>query len=256
MRRATVPAYRLHKPSGQAYVRVPGSGGKLLYLGLFNSQGSRTRYAEVLAAWAAGKATPRPAVAFSPGSRSYTIGRLALEYSRHLETYFGATFGKPSKQAAKERSALVRLVKLFETVEVEEFGPKRLIEYQEALAAEGLSRTTVSHSVGIVRRAVKWAVCQEKVGGGVLHALAAVPPLKPGRSPAKEPKKIRPVSPEHVERTLPFLSPVLRDAVKIQALLGVERTNCSRCGGARSTGPGRYGGTRFPITRIFGEARP
>jgi len=221
MRRGVqVPKYRKHLRSGQAVVTVPGGGGRVVYLGPYNSPESRTRYAEVLAAWAAGKATPRPAVAFSPGSRSYTIGRLALEYSRHLETYFGAAFGKPSKQAAKERSALIRLVKLFETVEVEEFGPKRLIEYQAALAAEGLSRTTVSHSVGIVRRAVKWAVCQEKVGGGVLHALAAVPPLKPGRSPAKEPKKIRPVSPEHVERTLPFLSPVLRDAVKIQALLG------------------------------------
>ncbi len=137
MRRATVPGYRLHKPSGQACVRVPGSGGRLLYLGPYNSPESRTRYAEVLAAWAAGKATPQPATVFSPGSRSYTVGKLALEYCEHAATYYRDRSGNPTSQIYPTRRALTLLVEMFETVEVEEFGPKKLTAFQSALANRG-----------------------------------------------------------------------------------------------------------------------
>ncbi len=45
------PGYRLHKPSGQAYVRI---NGKFHYLGLHGSSESRDRYDELIADWLAG----------------------------------------------------------------------------------------------------------------------------------------------------------------------------------------------------------
>jgi len=49
--RNAVPAYRLHKPTGQAYVRLPdGTGGRrMAYLGAFNSAESRAAYERALA---------------------------------------------------------------------------------------------------------------------------------------------------------------------------------------------------------------
>jgi len=223
MRRGVqVPKYRKHLRSGQAVVTVPGSGGRVIYLGLFNSPESRTRYAEVLAAWAAGKATPQPATVFSPGSRSYTVGRLALEYLEHAVAYYRDRSGRPTSQVYPTRRALALLVEMFETVEVEEFGPKKLTAFQSALANRGLSRTTVAEYLGVVRRAVRWAVCEEKIPGTVRHALEAVENLKPGRSNAAEPRKVKPAPVEHVEAVLGHLAPVLADVVRLQLATGAR----------------------------------
>jgi integrase len=63
---------------------------------------------------------------------------------------------------------------------------------------------------------------QEKVPGTVLHSLQAVPNLKAGRSPAREPKKVRPVEVSQVEAVLPYLSPVLADALRVQLQSGAR----------------------------------
>ena len=43
-----IPAMRLHKPSGQAYVRL---NGKFLYLGAYDSDGARARYDQAIREW-------------------------------------------------------------------------------------------------------------------------------------------------------------------------------------------------------------
>ncbi len=47
-----VPAYSHHKPTNQAYVRLPdGNGGRrAVYLGKYNSPESRAEYARLVAA--------------------------------------------------------------------------------------------------------------------------------------------------------------------------------------------------------------
>jgi integrase len=203
-------------------VTVPGSGGRTVYLGPYNSPESRTRYAEVLAAWAAGKATPQPATVFSPGSRSYTVGKLALEFCQHAATYYRDRSGRPTKTSHTTKRAFHLLIEMFETCEVEDFGPKKLTAFQSALANRGLSRTTVAEYLGVVRRAVRWAVCEEKIPGTVRHALEAVENLKPGRSNAAEPRKVKPAPVEHVEAVLGHLAPVLADVVRLQLATGAR----------------------------------
>ena len=217
-----VPAYRHHSATGQAVVTVPGGGGRVVYLGRFNSPESRARYAEVVSAWLQGKATPEVVPVVSPGSRSYTVGKLALEYNEHISTYYRDAEGRPTSQVYPERRALRLLVERFESVEADSFGPKRLIEFQTALAESGLCRSTIAEYCAATRRAFRWAVMQEKVPGTVLHALQAVPNLKAGRSPAREPKKVLPVPVAVVEQTLPHLSPVLADVVRVQLASGAR----------------------------------
>jgi integrase len=223
MRRGVkIPAYRHHSASGQAVVTVPGGGGAVVYLGPFNSPESRARYAETVAAWLQGKSTPAPVPMLAPGSRSFTVGRLALEYFEHAQQYYRDPQGKETKQVYTERRAMRLLVEAFEAVECEAFGPRKLVEFQQSLAGRGLSRTTVAEYVGAVKRAFRWAVLQERIPGGVMHSLREVPNLKAGRSAAKEPKRVQPVPVEVVEKTLPHLSPVLADVVRVLLLTGAR----------------------------------
>jgi integrase len=175
-----------------------------------------------VAAWLQGKAAPEVVPVLSPGSRSYTVGKLALEYNEHISTYYRDAEGRSTSQVYPERRALRLLVERFEAVEADSFGPKRLIEFQTALAESGLCRSTIAEYVAAVRRAFRWATVQEKVPGTVLHSLQAVPNLKAGRSPAKEPKKVRPVDVAQVEAVLPHLSPVLADALRVQLYSGAR----------------------------------
>ena len=206
-----VPGYRLHSATGQAVVTVPGGGGRVVYLGRFNSPESRARYAEVVSAWLQGKATPEVVPVVSPGSKSYSIGRLALEFNEHISTYYRDAAGNPTSQVYTERRALTLLVERFESVECDEFGPKRLIEFQSGLAESGISRSTIKSYVASIKRAFRWATERELVPGTIFHSLQAVQNLRPGRSPAKEPKRVRPVPVAVVEQTLPHLSPVLQE---------------------------------------------
>ncbi|MFN7765991.1 MAG: tyrosine-type recombinase/integrase [Planctomycetaceae bacterium] len=217
-----VPGYRLHSATGQAVVTVPGGGGRVVYLGRFNSPESRARYAEVVSAWLQGKATPEVVPVVSPGSKSYSIGRLALEFNEHISTYYRDAAGNPTSQVYTERRALTLLVERFESVECDEFGPKRLIEFQSGLAESGISRSTIKSYVASIKRAFRWATERELVPGTIFHSLQAVQNLRPGRSPAKEPKRVRPVPVAVVEQTLPHLSPVLADVVRVQLASGAR----------------------------------
>jgi integrase len=68
----------------------------------------------------------------------------------------------------------------------------------------------------------KWAVAEELVPAEVYHALLAVDGLRKGRSAAREVQPIRPVADEHVEATLPFLTPPVRAMVQVQQLSGMR----------------------------------
>src|SRR5205823_606468 len=52
-KKGTPPQYREHKPTGQAYLRLPLGDGiyKFIYLGPYGSPESRTEYARIIASW-------------------------------------------------------------------------------------------------------------------------------------------------------------------------------------------------------------
>jgi hypothetical protein len=88
------PSYCLHKPSGRAYTRV---NGRMIYLGPWDTEESRGRFAEELEAWSLQQ---------NPASRVLTVDDLALRYLRHCQTYYlrdGRDTGETSK--SRRRSA-------------------------------------------------------------------------------------------------------------------------------------------------------
>src|SRR5215212_3667224 len=89
-RKNTVPAYSHHKPTGQAYVRVPdGAGGRrTVYLGPYESAESRQSYARLVAELAA---VPLPPAVPTPAATLGTplsVNELLLAFWAYADRHY------------------------------------------------------------------------------------------------------------------------------------------------------------------------
>ena len=111
-----LPSYLLHKPTGQARVRI---AGKDYYLGPYGSEESRIAYGELLARTGSGQ-PPDP---FNSGSTTtlgttadsgLTVAELLLAFSRHAEKYYGSTDGKKADEVDCFNSAMRPVRELYD----------------------------------------------------------------------------------------------------------------------------------------------
>ena len=97
-RRTHIPAYRLHKQSGQAIVTLSdGLGGRRDFtLGEFNSPESRAEYGRLLAEWEAnGRRLPK-----SEAAADLSVNELLLRFWPHAEEHYRHPDGSPDTQSA------------------------------------------------------------------------------------------------------------------------------------------------------------
>ena len=209
-----LPSYRLHKASGQAVVTLRGRD---IYLGVFNSPESHEKYQATIAEFIAARGT-------MPQDRArITIAELILHYWRYAqECYSRETLNGSIKPALR------RLRRMFSTAPVSEFGPLKLKAFRQALLDEAgedgerLSRPYINRLVRQVRSLFKWGVGEELVPPSVYHGLLAVEGIRYGRCRAPEPAPVTPVADAVVEATLPHLSSVVADMVRLQRLTGMR----------------------------------
>jgi integrase len=86
----------------------------------------------------------------------------------------------------------------------------------------GLARGVVNQRIGRIRRLMRWAVENELIPASVLEGIRAVAGLQRGRSAARETERFRPVSVSLVEDTLPWLTPVVADMIRLQLATGAR----------------------------------
>src|SRR4051812_9427845 len=104
-----IPSYRLHKPTGQAVVRLDGHDH---YLGRYGTPGSQEAYHRKVAEWvAAGVVAPRgeprgPALHLS-------VNELLLAFWRHAEGYSRRGDGTPTAELGNLRLAVRPLKSLY-----------------------------------------------------------------------------------------------------------------------------------------------
>jgi integrase len=103
-----------------------------------------------------------------------------------------------------------------------EFEPVAFKTIRAEIVKADLCRTTIGYHLGKIRRFIKWAVENELLPGDAYHRLQAVAPLRAGRDGVREPRKIKPVPSEHVDRILPYLLPPVRAMVELQRLTGMR----------------------------------
>jgi len=210
-----IPAYRLHKPSGQGVVTLDG---KDHYLGKWGTDASKEAYHRFVGQWQAnGRYAPREA----EHQVDLTIAELIVRYWGHAEAYYRKN-GKPTSELACTRDSLRSLRQLYGRTPACDFGPLALKVCRESMIEAGLARSTINGRVGRIKRMFKWATETELVPPGVFQGLQAIAGLRRGRAAARETEPVRPVPEEHVTAVFPFVSAQVRAMIELQLLTGMR----------------------------------
>jgi integrase len=215
--RPSPPAYRLHKARNCAVVTVHG---KNHYLGPYGSAASHEKYARLIAEWRQ-NSQPKSDDLLVVGHPDISINEMLLAYWRFAANYY-AKDGKPTKELACVRDAILPLRELYGLSPVREFGPKALKAVRQHMIGKGLARSLINHRVSRIKRVFKWAVAEELVPPSIFHGLQAVSGLRFGRSEARETEPVRPVADGAVEAVLRYLTPTIAAMVRLQRLTGMR----------------------------------
>jgi integrase len=214
MPKSLVPKYSLHKPTGQAFVRI---GGKFRYLGKYDSPKSREAYGRIVAELAV---NPTPTVEAADGE-FLTVLELIAAYWDHAQVYY-VKDGRQTNQLGKIQAAMRRVKELYGSCSVDGFTPKSLKAVRRAILDTGTSRKYINDLVQIIKQMFRWGVSEELVSNATYQVLCTVDGLRLGRTKAKEPKPIGPVENAVVDATLSYLPPVVADMVRFQRLTGAR----------------------------------
>ena len=210
-----VPAYCHHKAKDLAYVRL---NGEMIYLGKYGSPESREAYDRVISEWIqAGRTFVRAA-----DKSGISVNELLLAYRRYAEQTYVDAEGKPTNEVARVNLAFRPLVELYGLLPAVEFGPRVLVAIQQKMVDSELCRRTINQRIGVIKRAVRWAVKQELVPPGLYHGLQAVDGLRQGRSKARESRIVRPVPDHIIAAVLVHLPPSLQAMVTLHGLTGAR----------------------------------
>ena len=212
-KKARVPKYCLHKPSGQAYVRIRG---RVVYLGVYDSPESKQEYGRLIAELAA---QPDGTADSGRPSRGITIVEVIAAYVDYAEQYYRKD-GKSTGHMPGLLAAMRILRELYGGTEAAKFGPLSLRAIQNTLIERGASRRYINQHCGHIKRMFKWAVSMEILSSAVHQSLATVPGLKRGRTTARESKPILPVEDDLVNATLPYMPEIVADMVRVHRLIG------------------------------------
>ncbi len=215
-RKPRIPAYRLHKASGQARVIIDG---RHVYLGKFNSDDSLKAYSRLISDYLNGCATI--AAPECPARSVLLVKELILRYWQFVESHYVRN-GKPTDEQAGIRAALRFVRRLFGDTLASDFGPKALKTVREQMISARHSRKYINDNVNRIRRMFKWSVSEELLSAPVYEALRTVDGLKRGRSKAKETFPVQPVSDEHVAAVVENINPIIAGMVQVQRLTGMR----------------------------------
>ena len=209
------PAYRLHKPSGQAVVRLDG---KDHYLGRHGTEASHETYRRLIAAWlTASRATARSTCP-ADGSWDLTVNELIISYwERHVVAFY-VKDGRPTSERDNIRQALRFLRLHYGHTPAREFGPLGLKAVRNVMIDAGRCRTLINKDVHRVRGLFRWAASEELYPGAMYQSLLTVTALEKHRSLAKERPPVSEVAEEVVMATLPHLPPQVAAMVRLQFL--------------------------------------
>ncbi|NDF13326.1 MAG: site-specific integrase [Proteobacteria bacterium] len=209
-----LPKLRKHKASGQAVATLLG---KDYYFGPYGSKAARAAYDRLLAEYLASGRSP----AFGTRPDELTIIELIAAYSQFMKRYYGTS---SSSEYHRIKSVLTVMKRLYGKTPAAEFGALQLKAVREMLIATKVTRGYINAQCHRVRRMFRWAVGEgllgEERGAAILQVLAAVGPLKAGRTEAREAEPVEPVSSQLLEATLPHCTPVLADLIRFQLLTG------------------------------------
>jgi len=204
------PKYSLHKPTGQARVRIDG---KSHYLGKYDSPESHKRYDSLIAKWLGST--------FDADLESLTVARLAILFIDHAREYYRKN-GKETSEVHSIQTALRPLVAKYRREKVSQFGPRKLKSVRDEMIRLKWARTGINAAVRRITRMLWWAVENELAEPSVYEGCKAVTGLRKGRSAARESAPVKPVPLADVNAVEPFLCAELWTMIQLQLVSGMR----------------------------------
>lgn len=204
-----IPAYRRHKPTGRAVVTI---NGRDYYLGKWDTAASRAEYDRLIAEFLSNDRR-------LSSSACVVVVEVINAYRKFAEKYYQKN-GEITREYGCIREALKIVRELYGRTDANEFGPLALKAVRQRMIDNGWSRGYINKSIGRIRRCFKWAVENELVRPDMYHGLMAVSGLRKGRSEARDPDPVQPVDDATVLATLPHLTPVVADMIRLQRITG------------------------------------
>jgi integrase len=208
-----LPKYRKHRASGQAVVTL---NGRDFYLGPHGTKASKIQYDRLLGEWL--QNSRNPLIAASDG---ITVVELCARYFKFAKQYYQRN-GECTGETPNIRIALRFLREWYGKSPAAEFGPLALQSLRQRMIDADHSRSYVNSQVNRIKRMFKWAVAEELIPPAVSQGLSAVSGLRMGRCGARETSPVLPVEDSVVDKTLPHMSSIVADMVRLQRLTGMR----------------------------------
>ena len=208
-----IPPLRLHKPTGQGYVRLDG---RMVYLGRYDLPETQEKYNHVVAEYLVGAGKP------PPPAGQITVLELIERYLDFARNYYMTAEGETNAECSHLVIVCRPLKELYGRTLAAQFGPLALRAVRERLIQKDWCRKHVNHNIGRIKRIFRWATENELVPGGVYHALQAVAGLRRGRSKARESHPVKPVPQDRVDAVKPFVSRQVWAMIEMQRLTGAR----------------------------------
>ena len=126
------------------------------------------------------------------------------------------------------KTAVEILLKNFTGQLVESLNGQSFLLLQAGFVQHGVCRGYCNELMGYIRAMLKWGVLYDLVSLKVNEVAKLVPPLRKGKTTARENPKRQDVPDEVVNRTLPHLHTTIRDMVQVQRLAGMRPSEICR----------------------------
>ena len=123
--------------------------------------------------------------------------------------------GQQTNEVDCIKSAVRILRKRYGDTSTAAFSPLALKALQQAMVDEGWSRGFINRQIGRVKRMFRWGVSEAMIPVTTWQTLTAVTGLKRDKTTAREPDRIGPVDDAVVDATLPYLSAIVADMVRL-----------------------------------------
>ena len=226
-RKANVfPSYLLHKPTGQARVRIAGQDH---YLGEYGSEASRIAYGQLVAKLAGGISID-PIARSKRGSTTTieseqdpgpSVGELCIVFLRHAESHYLKN-GEQTSEVHIVRSVIKPLNELYGMLPAKDFGPLALKAVRSKMVGSGWCRGTINAGMSRIRRIFKHAIANELIDSSVLDRLKCVAPLLAGRTEAHDNAPRTSVDDDRINFVRFLVRPLVRNLIDLQRLVGAR----------------------------------
>ena len=233
-----VPAYCLHRPTGQAYLTVKRDGKRVpSYLGRWGTESSLVAYRGELTALSLTPSLIDSAVqqarnrSSDPSSQpnvahpsACTVRSLWAAFMRWAPSYYKLPTGQPSRELENFRDAVRELLLRIGDKRTAEVTKKDLEEVREAMIAAKLSRGVVNKRITKILRIFRWGTEEDRglVPEAVVAVLHLIRKLEPHRSAAPEYGPVVGISSEVVEKAISAANPVIGAMLRLQLLTGMR----------------------------------